>query len=255
MQVSLSLLVFSSVPLLTAALGHGSHHWLWYLKYEREDCKTLHVAWQCCQAHVDICCLERCSCSCHSCSLPSHNWPSLWSWLQCSLNTSLNLFSSLTAEKCSAFFVKLNQMNPRATSWEMSQRPGKVSGREPQDGFGSVTQTLDSWHASKYLCLLGQQNSKWEKWCLANRKTDFRYKGPDSAPASTSRHHPCLSLFVTQKFKFLWKLIWNFPPRRTRTAHYSTLGYQNLVQRMLQSACKWCLQPKANFTHCFKTSI
>lgn len=100
---------------------------------------------------------------------------------------------------------------------------------------------------SKYLCLLGQQ-----EWYLATRKRDFKYKRPDSAPGSTSCHHLCLYLFVTQKFEFLWKLIWNLLPRRTRTANCSTLGYQNLAQRMLQSsASQLCLQPKANFTHCF----
>lgn len=39
-------------------------------------------------------------------------------------------------------------------------------------------------------------------------------------------------------------------PRRTRGAYYSTLGYQNSAQRLLQSpASKWCLQAKANSTY------
>lgn len=108
--------------------------------------------------------------------------------------------------------------------------------------------TLGSWYALKYLFIRVAQQQMGAVVSSSQGK-GFRYRRPDSAPGSTSCHQPCLSLFVTQRFEFLCKLIWNLLPRRTSAAYYSMLGYQNLFQRLLRSpTSKWCLQQKANFT-------
>lgn len=142
-----------------------------------EDQKALFVVDSAAKLIYELAVLKRatCYCLCYSSSHLSHNWPSSLSWLRRSLNTSLNLFSSLAQQKMFCFLCWLGFLPDQSVGGRLQwvlvpvAKKQQVSGCEPLDGLGSVN-TSCPWFliCFKIPMVIRVKNSahssKWEQY-------------------------------------------------------------------------------------------